>query len=109
MDWQIIFVITTLIASVIGGTTLILKVADDFRKDLDANVKLLFKRFDAHKEDVDKKIMWMCDANDKKYTRIDNCILIQASFAKDMTYIREELTRVHQKLNILVGEKHNIN
>ena len=105
MDWQIIFVIATLVSLFLGMIGMVLKISKGYRNDLDENVKLLFKRFDAHKEDMDKKLEWRTEMHDRKYMRLDNCVLIQAGFTREMEYIKKEITQIHQKLDMLIEDK----
>ena len=101
MDWQLIFVS----ASFVTMLGVVLKISDGFRKDLDENVKLLFKRFDAHKDSMDQKLVWLQDAYDKKYMRADNCNLIQLSFSKEMENVKKELVKIGSKLDMLIEER----
>lgn len=101
MDWQIIFVTASFVA-MLGG---VFKIARDFRNDLDENVKLLFKRFDAYKEQMDKKFLWQEEINDNKYMRLDNCGYIQNAFADKFDLLREDMKEMERKLDILLEER----
>jgi len=101
MDWQIIFVSGSFLA-MLGG---VLKIAHGFRKDLDENVKLMFRRFDDHKEATDQKMIWQTSENDRKYMRSDNCGLINGGYAKEISGVKEHLKELNRKIDILLEER----
>ena len=94
MEWQLIFVSASFVA-MLGG---IWKIAKDFRNDLDENVKLLFRRFDDHKEAVDKKLIWQQGIYDQKYADEKVCALTRAAFGKTFD-------EINRKLDMLLEER----
>lgn len=97
MDWQIIFVTASFIA-MLGG---MFKIARDFRNDLDQNVKLLFKRFDSHKDSVDQKLIWQQSIYDTKYADLKVCELTRGMFGKTVD-------EINRKLDMLLEERRHV-
>jgi hypothetical protein len=105
MDWQIIFVASAFI-SMLGGMW---KIARDFRIDLaetskqlredsDKTTRLLFKRFDDHKEAMDKKTIYQTEINDKKYAQSNICTLARTNYDK-------LFESINSKLDMLLEER----
>lgn len=96
MDYTAVTVLGGFLALLIG----VWKIARDIRGDLDRTVKLLFKRFDDHKDTVDKKLLDIIVSNDGKYVRSDLC-------AQTKEIFKDEFKRINEKLDLLLEERRN--
>jgi hypothetical protein len=92
----IIGVILSLI-TILGGFW---KIAKGFRDDLKKTTDLLFQRFDTHKEAVDKKLFYLAEINDKKYTKLEICNVVRENTDK-------VLSDINRKLDLLLEERRN--
>lgn len=96
MDAQLI----TTIGTLFGVLLVVWKIAKGFRDDLQRTTDLLFKRFDEHKESVDKKLFYINDFNERKYAQISICDITRQNFTKSV----DEMNR---KLDMLLEERRN--
>ena len=92
--FEILTVLGAFISMLIG----MWKVSRDFRKDMEETIKLLFKRFDDHKQDTDRKLFLLQNSIDEKYMRIDLC-------NKTSGNIEGRLKSIDIKLDTLLQEK----
>lgn len=88
------------------------KIAHDFRKDLTQAIKeietsssettrLLFKRFDAHKEATDKKFDNQLAVSDARYASHAICELVRSTYEK-------QFNEINRKLDILLEERRKV-
>ena len=107
MDTQVITILVGFLV-LLGGMW---KIARDFEKDLSETSKeitrdlkdtvaLLFKRFDDHKKDMDKKLFYIQNTSDEKYVRLDLC-------NKTSGNIEGRLKSIDIKLDTLLKERRN--
>lgn len=96
MDYSTIAVLGSFVGMLIG----IFTITRNFRKDMDDTISKMFKRFDDHKESVDKKLFLLQDISDKKYVRQDLCAL-------QSTVFKELFSEINKKLDLLLEERRN--
>ena len=92
--FQLITIIGSFVAMLVGMWTIVEKL----RADIQKSISLIFKRFDDHKDAVDKKLMWLAEINDSKYSRQDLCQQTRETF-------KDELSRINSKLDLLLQER----
>ena len=90
MDYHTFAVIGSFFGMLIG----MWRITESFQN----KINKVFKRFDDHKETVDKKLFLLQDINDAKYVRQDICSLEKSSF-------KEEFLRINEKLDVLLKER----
>lgn len=90
----------TVLGGIIAMAGVVWKVARDFRSDMDKTVKLLFKRFDDHKDAVDKKLLYQIEIVDQKYAQKAVCTLSRDNYDK-------LFDSINRKLDILLEERRN--
>ena len=95
-DHQTILVIAAFVA-MMGG---IWAITERLRDELKKTISLMFKRFDEHKDAIDKKLLWLAEINESKYMRQDLC-----NNTRDMH--KEEFKRINDKLDLLLNERRN--
>jgi len=93
-DHQTILVIAAFVA-MMGG---IWAITERLRDELKKTISLMFKRFDEHKDAIDKKLLWMAEINESKYMRQDLCSQTKETF-------KDEFKRINEKLDLLLKER----
>jgi len=93
-DHQTILVIAAFVA-MMGG---IWAITERMRDELKKTISLMFKRFDDHKDAIDKKLLWNIEIGESKYVRQDLCQQTKETF-------KDEFKRINEKLDLLLKER----
>ena len=101
MNFELVFMSSAFVA-MLGG---IWKIADHFRNQLQSTEDLLFRRFDEHKDKVDDKMAFQIKLDADTYMRKENCDLTQKIYANEVVGIKDEIQKIHLKLDRLLEGK----
>lgn len=71
------------------------KEADDA---MDKTVKLLFKRFDDHKDAIDKRFVYQVEVNDNRYAHLNMCEQTKQFFGDMFKEIKDSLIRLEDRI-----------
>lgn len=96
MDYSSIAIIGSFVGMLVG----LWSIAKSFKEDLDKTTSLLFKRFDAHKDATDMKIIHYQEAHDIRFAKAGECEITRQNFSK-------LFDEINKKLDLLLEERRN--
>lgn len=96
-----------IIGTFIGMIVCLWRIASWYQSKVDDTVSKIFKRFDEHKDGIDKKLFYLQDMNNKSFVRKDTCTLQTGVFKEMFGEIKDSIKSVENKIDtyMLNGKK----
>lgn len=109
MDNSLIMLMLAVLGFCITTVGAFLKISKDFREEVKSSktemeenmsktVRLLFQRFDDHKDSVDKKFLYQAEINDRNYAQQNMCNQTKEYFGSVFKEIKDSLIRLENRI-----------